>query len=339
MKIIHGPIEIAGQVGITARAQRAVGYASVSAVHSKNRYNYKNDIYIHRKEEGHISRWFKKGIFLKSYLTDYDVYHFHFAEPFYRYKGYYFDTKLLKKMNKKLFIEFWGNDIRLPKLEKKRNPFYVDPYNLSDEINIEKMKKWADITEGKVIVADHSFNIFLEKYFDDINIVGQRIEIENFSPSFPNPDNKVPLVVHAPSLKAFKGTSFLQKAVENLKKKGLEFEYLEITNKPNEEALQLYSKADIIVDQLCAGSHGIFACEAMALGKPVICYILPELINTYNKGFPIINANPDTIELILEEWILKHEERYKLGVKSREYVERVHDAKIVANKLIDIYIG
>jgi glycosyltransferase involved in cell wall biosynthesis len=99
----------------------------------------------------------------------------------------------------------------------------------------------------------------------------------------------------------------------------------------------MYSMADIIIDQLMMGSHGAFACEAMALGKPVICYILDELLSTYPPGFPIINANPGTIVEVLEEIICSPEKRYEIGKKSRKYAEEVHDIRVVAKKLLAIY--
>jgi hypothetical protein len=40
---------------------------------------------------------------------------------------------------------------------------------------------------------------------------------------------------------------------------------------PHEEARKRYARADIVVDQLNAGWHGVFALEAMALGKPSSC--------------------------------------------------------------------
>jgi hypothetical protein len=250
------------------------------------------------------------------------------------------DTKILKNIkSKKMFVEFWGSDVRLPTIEKERNPFFINSYNENDQINMEKMKKWAEVTNGKVIIADHYFNVFLEKYFDDIKIVGQRVESEKINPIYPNPENRRPIIMHAPSQMAFKGTKYVQQAVNNLKKRKLNFEYREITNMSHSQALIEYSKADIIIDQLCGGSHGVFACEAMALGKPVICYILPELLDGYPDGFPIINANPNTIETVLGEWIQKHEDRHNIGKKSREYAEKYHDSRVVAKKIISIYQG
>ena len=44
------------------------------------------------------------------------------------------------------------------------------------------------------------------------------------------------------------------------------------------EARERYRRADIVVDQLNAGWHGIFALEAMALGKPVVTYLKPDVV-------------------------------------------------------------
>ena len=38
----------------------------------------------------------------------------------------------------------------------------------------------------------------------------------------------------------------------------------------HDEAFERYRAADIVVDQLNAGWYGLFAIEAMALGKPVV---------------------------------------------------------------------
>lgn len=143
--------------------------------------------------------------------------------------------------------------------------------------------------------------------------------------------------MHIPSQMAFKGTDAIRNAVERLQDRGVRFEYLELSGVSHEQALAACRRADLVVDQVRGGSHGVFAVEAMALGKPVICYILPELLPTYPEGFPIINANPDTLEAVLEAWLQLPEERHRRGVQSREYAERVHDISVVARRLVEVY--
>ena len=84
------------------------------------------------------------------------------------------------------------------------------------------------------------------------------------------------------------------------------------------------------------GSGG-FAVEAMSLGKPVISYVLPELVPTYPDGFPVVIADPETIEGVLAHWIDRPKERRDVGRASRDYAERVHDCRVVARRLVDVY--
>jgi glycosyltransferase involved in cell wall biosynthesis len=250
------------------------------------------------------------------------------------------DVKLLHKRNKPFVIQFWGSEIRLYEPEKKRNPYFIGDNATNQKRKINRLKFWSDFT-GEVIFPDHSADLFLAPYFNKIHIVEVSVDTKLYSAEFPSPENKKPKVVHAPSIKATKGTECVTAAVEKLKKMGLNFEYIEVAGVSHQKAIQIYSKADIVVDQLRIGSHGAFACEAMALGKPVICYIQNELLDTYPDGFPdgfpIVNANPDTIATVLEELLCSPEKRHEIGMKSRIYVEKIHDIRVVARKLQNIY--
>ncbi len=91
------------------------------------------------------------------------------------------------------------------------------------------------------------------------------------------------------------------------------------------------------MDQLLLGTYGIVSVEAMALGKPVICYIRDDLISKYPEDLPIVNANPCTIEDALETLLANPKLRLELGMRSREFAERYHDSKVIAGKLVALY--
>lgn len=334
MKILHLPNEVAGQLGITAQAQRELGYEAFS-MSSPHPFGYPFPIDMVLPNRG--SRWLKGvdrvGEFFQT-AEAFDLFHYYFARSL---LPWMIDARYEKWRGKRIVTEFFGSDVRLPETEAKRNPYYVNSYHESEVVNRKRLQAWADLTDGEVIFPDHTFNIFLEPYFDKIHVVGQRIDCSRYAPCYPDSDTKRVRVLHAPSQQAFKGTVHIERAVENLKRKGLEFDYIRVSGMGHAEAMNLYKTADLIVDQLCGGAHGVFACEAMALGKPVICYILPELVSGYPEGFPIINANPDTIELVLEEWIQSPARLHEVGKQSRSYAERVHDVRKIASDLIRIY--
>ena len=86
------------------------------------------------------------------------------------------------------------------------------------------------------------------------------------------PTRPRPLVVHAPSNREKKGTRCVIEACAELP---VELDIVE--GVPHDVARERYARADIVVDQLNAGWHGVFALEAMALGKPVVTYLKPDV--------------------------------------------------------------
>src|SRR5205085_3197213 len=109
----------------------------------------------------------------------------------------------------------------------------------------------------------------------------------------------------------------------------------------HDEARARYERADIVVDQLRAGWYGLFAIEAMALGKPVVSFLHEEAVRRTEDAFgvrvPIVRATAETLADALRPLIDQREERRRLGAESRAYVEQVHDADRVADRLLDIY--
>lgn len=336
MRILHAPVEIAGQAALSAFGERELGHVA-HAFFPPHHFDYALGADLYLSSQGTWGRRVETLWKIPFFAAQYDVFHFHFGLSFLPGRFRNIDVRLLRGLGRKAFVQFWGSEARIFSVETQRNPYLVDPFPDSDEVRVERLKRWADILDGHVIVADHYFDLFLRPYFPHIHVVGQLVDTRRLLPSYPNPNSEEPVVVHAPSHKAAKGTPYVQKAVERLQAKGLRFRYIEVHGLKQSDALRLYAQGDIVVDQLCSGSHGVFAAEAMSMGKPVICYTLPELVSTYPEGFPIINANPETIEAVLEEWIQRPQDRYRRGVQSREYAERVHDCRVVATKLIEVY--
>jgi len=149
------------------------------------------------------------------------------------------------------------------------------------------------------IVGDYESYEYIQGYFKKIVIIRAALNIQDYKPTIPSLHKKIPLIVHAPSDKKFKGTEYILKAICKLKKE-YNFRFRLIHGLNHEDAKKIYEKADIIVDQLFTGAHGVFSIEAMAMGKPVICYIREDLKKKYPKDLPIISANPDTIYNVLK---------------------------------------
>jgi glycosyltransferase involved in cell wall biosynthesis len=131
-------------------------------------------------------------------------------------------------------------------------------------------------------------------------------------------------------------------AVEQLRAEGVLFDFLLVENLSNSEAIKVYEKSDLVIDQLLAGWYGAFAVESMALGKPVICYLRENdlhLIPTKMRDeLPIINANPDSIYAVLRDWLKKWHSNYETKeILGRRFAARWHDPVQIAGKLSEDY--
>jgi len=160
-------------------------------------------------------------------------------------------------------------------------------------------------------------------------------------PVYPRPENG-PHIVHAPSHRGAKGSRYVLEAVERLREAGNIFRFTVVEGMTHEEACRIYREADLVVDQLLAGWYGGFAVECMALGKPVVAYLrqddLDFLPPKMRDELPLIQAEPDTIYDVLEQWINLPAERYEqVGMAGRAFVERWHDPLKVANLMKGCY--
>ena len=142
--------------------------------------------------------------------------------------------------------------------------------------------------------------------------------------------------MHAPSDRKKKGTQYVIDACAQLP---VDLDIVE--RLPHEEARKRYARADIVVDQLNAGWHGVFALEAMALGKPVVVHLKAEVVEQAERAYgvkvPLVPATKDSLVEALRPLVEKPALRREIGAASRAYVEQVHDIDRIADRLIDLY--
>ena len=270
------------------------------------------------------------GLFLSS-IFKYDVFHFHFGRSILFNK----DLWVYKSLKKKVFFEFHGDDLRDLEKFSELNKYAVDyPGSNNNKIRLERICSSAD----GIILHDDELITYLPENTSNVFVVPLRLDIDKLTPNYPSADNKKIKIVHAPSDRKTKGSQYVIDAIEKLKEK-YDIELLLVEKMTQEEAREVYLQADIIVDQLIIGTYGVFAIEAMALGKPVITYISNEMKERLPEELPIVSATIDNIEEVLERLILDGNMRNELGKKGREYAKMYHDYKKIGKILADIYDG
>ena len=173
------------------------------------------------------------------------------------------------------------------------------------------------------------------RWVPEAEVIPPGIDLSRIEPTPPS-DRARPLIVHAPSSRRRKGSEHVIAAVESL---DADLELVEGLH--HDEAFERYRAADIVVDQLNAGWYGIFAIEAMALGKPVVTFLHDGAVRRTEAAFgtrvPIVSATAETLRETLRPLVSDAARRRDLGASSRAYVERVHDLELVTDRLLGLY--
>jgi hypothetical protein len=186
-------------------------------------------------------------------------------------------------------------------------------------------------------------------HWDKLMIAHFSIDIERFEnlrtlePQRRKFTSEKPLrILHAPNHKTIKGTSYIQRAIEELVSDGYSVELIFLQKRPNQEIIEEISKADIVADQLVIGWYAMFALESMALAKPVICFLRDDLINLYlfsgllenKEEIPFLNSDVFGFKQLIKDVL---DEKIDLAIsskKSLEYVSKYHSIQYVG-KIFD----
>lgn len=266
-------------------------------------------------------------------LDRFEVFHFHYGRTMH---AQFMDLPYLKRMNKKRLMHHWGNDVRTETAATRNNPYaYTGDSPPAEHIHrtLCELSRFVD----DAIVQDYEVYPYVSDYYERVHVVPIAFDVHNTTPSYPTLENDMPLVVHAPTNPLFKGTAQIEAAMERLREEGCRFEYRRVEKMSNAEALQLYRRADIVVDQILCGSYGLLAVESMALGKPVVGFIREDLVSMFPEAPPIESATPDTVQAVVRALLTDPQRRRTRGWMGRKYAEKHHDTQVVATKLLAIY--
>ncbi len=137
------------------------------------------------------------------------------------------------------------------------------------------------------------------------------------------PARQKPVIIHAPSREAFKGTRDILACLEELRAEGLDFELVNPHKMPNRQLRKLLGMADIVINDLACGNHGILGNEAMAYGCAVLGTNSPEVapLPLHRPVIPITRA---TLKAQIRRAVLDVPFRVRVAEAGIAYVNAVH---------------
>jgi hypothetical protein len=152
------------------------------------------------------------------------------------------------------------------------------------------------------------------------------------------------LRTNAETQRNIKSTHIYAPLIERLKARGHDVELVFAAGMRNLDVRYVQAQADIVVDMLTFGFFGSNVREALMLGKPAVCFLRPEWLESmrrenpgYVEELPVVSATPDTVEEVLTELIRDPEKRAEIGRRSRAFALKWHSADAGARRFDELY--
>lgn len=297
-----------------------------------------------------ISKW-RDNFFLKHCIP-----YFFFLRALFQYRvlfiyfngGPFYRSKLLcllepiffKLANVKTIVMPYGSDAQI--LSRSKNLYFKHALNVDypnfwkkDRRNRQRIDRWTRHADWVITAGDCVDYMYR---WDSLAFNVLPIDTQHWAPT-ERKGHQVGTnlrILHAPNHPMIKGTDTLITAVELLKKEGLDLELILLRGVPNAEIRRAMEDIDLVADQFVIGCYGLFAIEAMAMEKPVLCYLRKDLVELYIKAgvvgkdeIPLINT--DLLEIASKiRWAYHNrEELREIGKKGREFIQKYHSIESI----------
>ncbi len=333
MKILHAPENIANQAWLMAEGLRHHGHEVQVWEYGESRFGYPADRVIVPGDDPAV--YF--STLVEAVAEDFDVVHFHFARsliPANDFLPWFWDLPVWRALGVKIVFTFHGSDVRLRShhIQDDQWSFYryadipCDEELIASRLSV--IRRYAHhMTVGSVLDRP---------YVPEARYVPKTVDVGRLE-STPFQNRQRPVVVHAPSRRATKGSDFVLQGLDDARARGADFELDLVEGVSHEEAMTRMARADIVVEKLLGGDAGVTSLEAMAMGKVAIARIRDEVLDAHPE-MPVVDADPETFTDVLIDLIADPEKRRRLGEQGREYVKKEHDVPVTGSRLQAMYL-
>jgi hypothetical protein len=329
-RILHAPFDVGGQARGLSLAERELGLVSDVAVFAPQRWGYENDIDLRAAlPVPWPTRVARRARFLIRALNRYDIFHFNFGHTLLQLRqfGQVLDElPLLRRRGKTILMTYQGCDARTFSFCQCRNPSCI-PATVYRQRAAERVLRYAD----RVFYLNPDLGQLLPgaRFLAYANVDPASID-----PMPPELGRQEVVIAHAPTNRVLKGTAHVIEAVESLRADGIPVRLELHENITRPQVLARAAAADIVVDQLVMGWYGGFSVEAMALAKPVVCFIRDDQ-NPFGEALPLVRATPTTLAARIRELACDARRRREVGLACRRFAEREHDPRRVAREALE----
>ena len=320
LRILIGTKEVAGQIADYAAGFRALGHTVTTAVSERHAF-FSDLIYdVDLSAPDGAKR-------IPELMRSHDVFVFQYGSSLLPNN---LDLPLLQQAGKAVIAICNGDDVRHASAYAQQfgvaaatlgDTYVNDPLSRPSQ-TLRVFERYASLMVSVPNQAGLALRPYMHfAYPMDLSLYASHI-----------PDRDVPVIVHAPSDRAVKGTTPILAALDRLAARGVQFEVQLIENAANATVRSALRDADIAIDQLFIG-YGKFAAEAMASGCVAATAAYPD-IEPLAQVRPTWRIASATLDADLERLVCDRASRRALAQVGRAHVGQFHDRETVCSRLL-----
>jgi hypothetical protein len=260
-----------------------------------------------------------------SYIGDHDVFVF-IVEPWAPAPALY---PLLKRLGKKIIVYYLGSDVR--HVSALSQEYGIDTTDWGPAFNRDPLDaklqriRWGELYADLVYSVPDQAGLQIRPYFHAHIPVDVDIETRIHGRTRPR-------ILHAPSRRDLKGTSFVLAAVERLRAEGLELDFELLSGVARKDVIAMLQNTDIVVDELFLHGPGVLSAEAMYAGCAVATRIIEPAPSFFSP--PVCAVTPETITAGLRRLIVDVPYRTDLAARGAAWARSAFDPERVAARIL-----
>ncbi len=356
IKVIHLPLIIANTAITLSKYLNRLGVDSKVISYFRTWLNYQGDINLDLDGLNVTDRNKKVREFVDYFFEHeahkYDIFHFHFFDSlatgtsFGGWKSHperedYWDLQKLKEMGKKIVVSSWGSDVRNNSkivyyqlaFEELSSDIPYPPLNRKNQYyKIWKFSQHADaVIHGDTEHRRHTpYGMMIPIPIDPEPLDAVRADTDQNTNKFS--------IIAAPSNQFYKGSQYALRLVERIKTRyGNTIDFRMIHGQAYAEALKSYVGTGIAIEGINF-TTGLFALEAMYLGRRVLCCMKAKEFSPGDPKLSPLFLSVNNEEELFQQAVACIEGQVPIEAEAlKDFVHDHFSADVVASQYKELY--
>ena len=249
------------------------------------------------------------------------------------------DADALLDSGRKVALLFHGSEVREPDVHARLTPWSPFAHASADQPTLAKHE-----AVQRVQTAMHGFpgprfvsTLDLIDNVPDATWLPVVVGPGAFTPTRPALRKPRPVVAHAPSSSALKGSAWIDPVLDQLDSEGL-ISYRRVADLPPVAVTDLIREADVLVDQVVLGGVGVLAVQAMAAGRLVVAHLPESVRRRFPEPVPVVEATPETLQHVILSIIEDRAHFARVAEKGIAFARTYHDGRLSAQVLSEGFL-